>query len=88
MKHYPAVKIGRLAISQDYERNRIGRKILTMIKYLFSTNNRTGCRFITVDAYRAALSFNEKNGFDYLTEKDSNEDTRLMYFDLQKMNVD
>lgn len=26
-------------------------------------DNRTGCRFVTVDAYRAAASFYERNGF-------------------------
>lgn len=63
----------------------MGSQILEFIKTLFTNNNRTGCRFITVDAYRAALSFYEKNGFKYLTENDLNEDTRLMYYDLKKI---
>jgi hypothetical protein len=41
------------------------------------------CRFITVDAYRSALPFYEKNSFRYLTSKDAEDDTRAMYFDLK-----
>jgi len=42
-----------------------------------------GCRFITVDAYQNALEFYKKNGFDFLTEKDAQEQTRAMYLDLK-----
>ena len=82
-KHYPAVKIGRLAVDKDYSKYGIGSDILTFLKILFTSGNRTGCRFITVDAYRTALPFYEKNGFAYMTDKDSHEDTRLMFFDLK-----
>lgn len=41
------------------------------------------CRFLTVDAYLAAIPFYEKNGFVFLNETDKNNPyTRLMYFDL------
>ena len=36
-----------------------------------------------VDAYRSALPFYEKNHFRYLTTKDEDDDTRIMYFDLK-----
>lgn len=85
INNYPAVKIGRLAVSESHANCGMGSQILEFIKTLFTNNNRTGCRFITVDAYRAALSFYEKNGFKYLTENDLNEDTRLMYYDLKKI---
>jgi hypothetical protein len=55
------------------------------LKDLFVTNNRTGCRFITVDAYKDSLKFYEKNGFKYLTTTDINADTRLMFFDLKQL---
>lgn len=84
INNYPATKIGRLAVSINYANCGIGSQILEFIKTLFTNNNRTGCRFITVDAYRAALPFYEKNGFKYLTENDQSEDTRLMYYDLKK----
>lgn len=84
INNYPAVKIGRLAVSQNYANCGMGSQILEFIKALFTVNNRTGCRFITVDAYRAALPFYEKNGFKYLTDNDKEEDTRLMYYDLKR----
>ncbi|MDE6032708.1 MAG: GNAT family N-acetyltransferase [Muribaculaceae bacterium] len=81
-KEYPAVKIGRLAVSKDYVGNRIGEAILLQIKHMFSTMRRSACRFITVDAYSAAIPFYEKCGFSFLSEKDKNSRTRAMYFDL------
>jgi len=81
-RSYPAVKIGRLAVSADYQKNHFGTAILDYIKEWFVDNNRTGCKFITVDAYRQSLKFYENNGFKYFTNEDINEDTRTMYFDL------
>jgi len=82
---YPAMKIGRLGVSVLYKNQGWGTDILNYLKDLFVTNNRTGCRFITVDAYRDSLRFYEKNGFKYLTNSDKNADTRLMFFDLKQL---
>lgn len=82
---YPAMKIGRLGVSILYKNQGWGTDILNYLKDLFVTNNRTGCRFITVDAYRNSLNFYEKNGFKYLTLSDKNSDTRLMFFDLKQL---
>ena len=79
---YPAVKIGRFGVSLNYKGQGWGTMILDYLKELFISNNRTGCRYITVDAYKESLPFYEKNGFLYLTSLDKNSDTRLMYFDL------
>lgn len=81
-KEYPAVKIGRLAVSKDYSGNHIGEAILLQIKHMFATMRRSACRFITVDAYTAAVPFYEKCGFLFLSEKDKTSKTRAMYFDL------
>jgi predicted GNAT family N-acyltransferase len=81
-KDYPAVKIGRLAVSKEYSGNHIGEAIILQIKHMFSTMRRSACRFITVDAYVAAIPFYEKCGFTFLTDKDRNSKTRAMYFDL------
>lgn len=81
-KDYPAVKIGRLAVSKDYTNQHIGRMILLQIKMIFARMNQSGCRFITVDAYSEAVPFYEKCGFSFLSDKDENERTRAMYFDL------
>lgn len=79
---YPALKIGRLAIAVSAQRQGIGVFLLNCIKYSFAINNKTGCRFLTVDAYCDALTFYEKAGFVYLTGQDKNRDTRQMMFDL------
>lgn len=44
---------------------------------------RTGCRFVTVDAYRSAIPFYRKNDFEFFTSADFADRTRLMYFDLK-----
>ena len=79
---YPAMKIGRLGVSVNHQGQGWGAIIIDYLKELFISNNRTGCRYITVDAYRDSLAFYEKNGFVYLTSIDQDSDTRLMYFDL------
>ncbi len=82
---FPAVKVGRLGVNTRYKRKRVGSEMLDFIKGFFTNNNKTGCRFITVDAYNEPeiLGFYRKNSFDFLTVKDEKDDTRLMYFDLR-----
>ena len=81
---FPAVKIGRLGVASRYARHGIGTHLLTMTKDLFLRDNRTGCRFITVDAYndQNVVDFYKKNGFDFLWSKDGSDSTRIMFFDL------
>lgn len=81
--HYPAVKIGRLAVNEAYGGQGVGRLILDSIKFVFTHGNRTGCRFVTVDALTVATGFYEHNSFRFFTDKDKDDDTRLMYFDLK-----
>jgi len=83
-KTYPAVKIGRLAVAKKYAGLGLGKQLLLSVRemYIYEPHH-AGCRFITVDAYRSALDFYEKNRFRYLTSKDKDEDTRAMYFDLK-----
>jgi len=80
----PAVKIGRLATIE--KGNGIGTLILDLIKVWFTKGNKTGCRFIIVDARNSpkVLNFYKKNGFKFLDTdiKCRSERTRLMFFDL------
>src|SRR5688500_9003705 len=48
---YIVVKIGRLGVCKLENGKGIGKDILNYIKIWFITDNKTGCRFITVDAY-------------------------------------
>ncbi|MBF0338599.1 MAG: GNAT family N-acetyltransferase [Nitrospirae bacterium] len=81
---YPAVKIGRLGVHKDYQRIGVGRMVLDHIKKAFAYDNKTGCRFITVDAYNKpdVLSFYIKNEFMLFSENDKKDMTRLLYYDL------
>ena len=98
--NYPAVLIGRLGVSADYRGKgmNIGSQILNYIKGWFrSEDNKTGCRFIVVDAYNneKTLHFYEENGFKplYKTEQEERAflelnpeeplETRFMFFDLK-----
>ncbi|MBF0467236.1 MAG: GNAT family N-acetyltransferase [Nitrospirae bacterium] len=81
-KSYPAVKVGRFGVDQQFHKQGIGTEVLTFIKQFFTNSNKTGCRYITVDAYKKASGFYKKSDFDFLTSTDKTADTRAMYFDL------
>lgn len=98
-RNYPAVLIGRLGVSKNFRNQKLGSQIIDFIKAWFLSNhNKTGCRFIVVDAYNRedVLHFysNDNNKFSFLF-KDENQEkaynnipeeeplrTRQMYFDL------
>ena len=63
----------------------IGRDLLSYIKQETIEQTRSGCRYITVDAYTISVEFYSKNGFVFLTEEDKGKSTRLMYFDLKPL---
>ncbi len=96
---YPAVLIGRLGVAEDYQgpRFRVGAQIMDFIKdWFISADNKTGCRFILVDAVNNphTLAYYERNGFKPLFPRESDEKafydiedagylrTRMYYFDL------
>ncbi|MBR5780820.1 MAG: GNAT family N-acetyltransferase [Bacteroidales bacterium] len=85
IRSYPAVKICRLGVDEDFHGNGIGSILLDFIKSYFLVDNKTGCRFITVDAYSAALPFYETNDFQYLRKEESDNITRLLYYDINDM---
>lgn len=82
LKSYPAVKICRLGVDLSMKGQSVGTFLLNFIKSYFVIDNKTGCRFLTVDAYAEAVPFYLKNGFIPLNEEDADADTRLLYFDL------
>ena len=96
---YPAVLIGRLGVDKDYQgaQFRIGAQIMDFIKdWFISADNKTGCRFILVDAVNNphTLAYYERNGFKPLFPRERDEKsfydidpskelrTRMYYFDL------
>ena len=96
-KSFPAVLIGRLGVNKDFKKQGIGCELMEFIKSWFiDKNNKTGCRFVVVDAYnkKESLNYYLKNGFQYVFSTKEEEKkymrislnsslrTRLMYFDL------
>lgn len=79
----PAVKLGRLAVSLDYQHKGWGPNILNALKYWFTNGNKTGCRYITVDALIDKVGFYEKYGFNILVTPKEGDETVLMYYDLK-----
>lgn len=82
LTNYPSVKLCRFALSQEVKGKHIGSILLDFMKRYFFFDNKTGCRFMTVDAYHSAESFYLKNGFLYLNSADRERPTRLMFYDL------
>lgn len=84
IKSYPAVKICRLGIASEVHGQGIGSMLLNFIKLYFIGENKTGCRFLTVDAYPKAVPFYERNDFQPLRNDDEPLDmpTQLLFFDL------
>ena len=75
----------------------LGSQLIRFVKDWFrAEDNKTGCRFLVVDAYNSpkTLNFYQRNGFRFLHRDDEEEksyyqinstriSTRLMYFDLK-----
>lgn len=80
-RHYPAAKIGRLAIDERFQDQGIGTMLVNSLVRSFVFKNKTGCQFITVDALNnpCTLKFYETNGFKYLTLNDVTYESRVMY---------
>lgn len=103
LRRYPAVLIGRLGTNCRFAGKGYGSAVMDFIKTWFRVGNKTGCRFIIVDAYNnsATIHYYLKNGFTFLIDDERLEakymgigvgrlplNTRLMYFDLLKIKVD
>ena len=102
LRRYPSVLIGRLGVNKEFENQGYGSAVISFIKMWFLSENKTGCRFIIVDAYNNehTLHFYQKNDFEFLIEDEINEAkymdigrnnlplrTRLMFFDLLQVKT-
>ena len=85
LKSYPAVKLCRLGVDSSAKGQQIGTTVLDYIKSMFVIENKTGCRFLTVDAYLDAVPFYVKNEFQFMNAEDNDPHTRLMYYDLMDL---
>lgn len=104
LRTYPAVLIGRLGVNKEYQGKEyfIGQQVINYLKTWFiEEDNKTGCRFLVVDAYNNehVLRFYERNKFKYLytDEKQEREEqhvydnmplhTRHMFLDLLNTSI-
>ena len=85
LRSYPAIKIGRLGIAKSAQHQSIGTYLLEFIEDYFIVNNKSGCRFVTVDAYSDAIPFYIRNNYQFLNNDDEDKRTRVMYFDLASL---
>ena len=63
LRRYPGVLIGRLGVSSEFAGQGVGSEALDFVKgWFYSSSNKTGCRFVIVDAVNEPqiLSFYEK----------------------------
>lgn len=83
---YPAIKIGRFAVSTSKRGEHLGSELMDMLKKMLNSNpNYSAFRYLTVDAYLSAIGFYEKNGFKILSPQNAGEHTRLMFFDMMEL---
>lgn len=84
---YPAIKIGRFAVSSNYKGRNIGTDLMNLLKSMLNEHpNYSAFRYLTVDAYLSAIDFYIKNEFKVLSEKIQNDHTRLMFFDMMMLD--
>lgn len=103
LKDYPAVLLARLGVSKDFRSLSIGSDVIEFVKLWFlDPHNKTGCRFLIVDAYNSqkTIAFYEKNDFKMVFGSEQQEkdyrhldaetplSTRLMFYDLMRTAED
>ncbi len=81
------MKIGRLAVSLEYRGHQFGIWLISAVKQTLVNNESvSACRFLTVDAYKEALPFYEKNVFKLLANNiEDCEFTVSMCYDLMQL---
>jgi GNAT superfamily N-acetyltransferase len=100
LQSYPAMLIGRLAVSTGFSGQGVGSQLMEIIKAFCYYNFEHYVRFLTIDAYNKpeVLNFYEKNNFKFLflTEEDERQNlkksmnsdeplhSRQMFLDLKR----
>lgn len=81
---YPAVKLARLAVDEQFQHRGIGTELMAdFFKTARKVVKSAGGRYVTVDAKNTACAFYERFGFrKVLSQKDS--DIVSMYLDFKK----
>jgi GNAT superfamily N-acetyltransferase len=88
IRQYPSVKIGRLGIDKIYQGQGLAHQLMIFIKGWTTLELKPACRLLLLDAYNKTpqLNYYSKNGFEFLLDSDIRDKTRLMYFDLSRLD--
>src|SRR5690606_30742797 len=84
-RHYPAIKIARLATHDDYRHRGIGENMLIEVFTIVGgISEQIGCRIVTVDSKPSAVGFYEQYDFHRAIGDPKNhpKDTVPLYFDI------
>ncbi|WP_405342152.1 hypothetical protein [Fibrobacter sp.] len=76
LRRYPGVLVGRLGTNIEFAKQGFGSAVMDFIKAWFrSDENKTGCRFIIVDAVNKpdVVRYYQKNYFKFLYSSENNE---------------
>jgi predicted N-acetyltransferase YhbS len=88
-KHYPAVKIARLAVDVSLQKQAgLGRALVNLAVGIAKgeISPAVGCRFVVVDAKTQAVGFYERCGFTMLETPANRERSEpVMFVDLSKV---
>lgn len=78
---FPAINIGHLGTSIDFQDNGVGMFIVEFVAGTFSQYRQAGCQFVTVDALNnpRTVNFYLNNQFNFQTNHDLYSATRRMY---------
>jgi GNAT superfamily N-acetyltransferase len=87
IRQYPAIKIGRLGITKNYQGTGLAYSMMDFIKGFTRLNQKSASRLLLIDAYNKTkqLNFYKRNDFVLLNAIQSNTDTLSMYFDLKRL---
>jgi GNAT superfamily N-acetyltransferase len=85
VSHVPALKIGRLGTDNRYKAKGVGTALMKYaVGVAFRLNEMgVGCRFLTLDSDKGAISFYEKLGFVFSQHRDyKKKDYPNMHYDI------
>jgi GNAT superfamily N-acetyltransferase len=89
IRHYPAVLVGRLGVHNKYHGKGTAYQLMDFIKEYAVEDCKPACRLLLLDAVNQPrqIKYYMRNDFSFLFNEDSNEETRSMYFNLDRLRL-